>query len=84
MSGRLTDKKAVCRALHFAIEWEESVIDAYHNDEKEEAVQMARRNIAAFTRVLDRYYGGRRTMIPSGLKSISIFELLRREDDGRE
>lgn len=63
MSDRLTDRQAVFRALHVAMESEYALIDAYRSEitkevpESEQAVIDARRNIAAWQRILRRYYG---------------------------
>lgn len=57
MGERFTDKKAVRLALFIAIDTETQTIEAYRYDRTEDAVQNAERNIAAFRRVLARYYG---------------------------
>ncbi len=62
MTERLTDKQAVRIALSVAIDTEESLVDAYKGDETEPAVQEAKRRIAAFHRVLERYYGNRKSL----------------------
>lgn len=79
MSERLTDRVAIAIALRMAIDYEDSLIDAYSNvtdSEKEEGVIIARRNIAAFKRVQQRYGLGVEKR-PDGGKPVSIFEILK-------
>jgi len=73
----LTDRKAIRLALNIAIDTEESLIDAYDNNAKEESVKRAKQNIAAFKRVLDRYFGGRRPDPLAKGKFVSLTDLLK-------
>jgi len=78
---RLTDKKAIWIALNLAWDTEQSLCEAYGNDQTEEAVQHAQRRMEAFDRVGQRYYGATpsgRPMdrFPKG-KPVSIFELFK-------
>jgi len=66
MTDRLTDREAVRRALLFGTEWERSLIDAYRDQsgslnhldaENQRVVDDCRKNIAAFKRVMERYFG---------------------------
>lgn len=80
---RLTDKKAIKVALHLAIDVEESLIDAYSDVPKDdplrkESVGRAQRNIDAFKRVLDRYFGGHKRLVVSG-KAVSLVQVLKDE-----
>ncbi|QIG73990.1 hypothetical protein PP935_gp215 [Rhizobium phage RHph_N34] len=73
----LTDKKAIRMALHLAIDSEKSLIDGYNNRAEEPAVIDAKKNIAAFRRVLKRYFPNQQKtpmdqMIDDGLKDGSI------------
>lgn len=86
---RMTDGVAIKRALGDAILYAESLIESYSGqfgeppDETEPAVINARRDIAAWRRVLSRYYADPR--IPSDLlaeelgkrRAISIMDLMR-------
>lgn len=74
--SRLTDQKAIRTALFIAIDTEESLIEAYGGEKSEAAVQNAEKNIAAFQRVLDRYYAGARRKKPSSGKIVSILSLM--------
>jgi hypothetical protein len=76
----LTDKKAIRLALHQAIDYEDGLIDAYGNNPDEPAVQDAKKHIAAFRRVLKRYFPAQQKtpldrMIDDGLKDGSIKSL---------
>ncbi len=84
---KLTDRQAVLRALHAAIEAEESIIDSWmppdwapdeykrqHIAGNSEQISLHQRNIEAFTRVLDRYYGGRQRPL-AFLKEIPVEDL---------
>ncbi len=82
MTDRLTDREAVRRALMFGAEWERSLIDAYRDqsgslnhldDENQRVVDDCRKNIQAFRRVLDRYFGGRPKPLP--LKLVDIRDI---------
>lgn len=77
MSNRITDKIAVRRALEIAIDTEESLMDAYNYDATADAVKRAKKNIAAFRRVLDRYFGGQRKDPLQGGKFVNIFSLMK-------
>ena len=83
---RLTDKEAIKVALWLAIDTENSLIDAYRDQhtgtvpDHEPGVQIARRRIAAFQRVLDRYYGGARSAPLPGGKPVSIYKLMTAPD----
>ncbi|AIK68468.1 hypothetical protein P10VF_255 [Rhizobium phage vB_RleM_P10VF] len=73
----LTDKKAIIMALHMAIDYEQSFIDSYRNNSEEPAVQASRKHIAAFRRVLARYFPSRQktpmqNMIDTGLADGSL------------
>lgn len=84
MSDRLTDKTAIGIALRLAYDSEEAMCDAYShfaNPEAEPAVIQARRRMAAFKRLLDRFYGGHTVLEPTG-KPISIFKLMSAPDQG--
>jgi hypothetical protein len=79
---RLTDRAAIRLALLLAIDTEESLVHAYEDPsgkipEREPGVILARRNIAAFERVLDRHFNGARKPKLSGGKTISLSEMLR-------
>ena len=79
--NQLTDKAAIKIALFLAIDTEMAMIDSYRDHdgkiiEGEMGVQLARRNVAAFQRVLDRYYGGARRKLPTG-EPVSIHELMK-------
>jgi hypothetical protein len=81
MSTRYTDRQAIRVALELALDTEEAMCESYrdHNGkvmEQESGVIIARRNIAAFRRVLDRYYGGRQPK-PNGGEPVSILQLMR-------
>jgi hypothetical protein len=78
----LTDGKAIFLALQIAIDTEESLIDSYSYygkiDETEPSVIGARKNIAAFNRVLSRYFKGRelkKNKLEDG-KVISLWDML--------
>jgi hypothetical protein len=84
---KLTDRKAIRIALHIAIDTEEALIDAYRNSftgqvpEEESGVIIARRNVTAFKRCLQRYYGeGGNEYKPKAGESVSIFELMKNPD----
>ncbi|QIG68150.1 hypothetical protein EVB55_215 [Rhizobium phage RHph_Y68] len=73
----LTDKKAIKMALHMAIDYEQSFIESYRNNSEEPAVIASRKHIAAFRRVLARYFQNQQKtpmdqMIDDGLKDGSI------------
>lgn len=86
---RMTDRIAIKMALGDAILYAESVIEAYRGefggkpDETEPAVIHARRNIAAWRRVLSRYYADPRTasdLLDEALAkcgTVSIMDLMR-------
>lgn len=76
--SRITDRQAVYIALQLAIEYEESLNEAYAHMPDDDAVLHARHRIAAFKRVLDRYYPDKRKPKLSG-KMVSIFELMKGE-----
>ena len=89
MATRMTDKQAIRIALLVARDTEESLGEAYRDhltrevNESEEGVQIARRRIKAFERVLDRYYPGWRaddSRIQKG-RPVSIFKLLMSSKD---
>ncbi|QIG69787.1 hypothetical protein EVB81_218 [Rhizobium phage RHph_I46] len=83
----LTDKKAIRMALHIAIDSENAIIDAYSGRIDEPAVINAKRHIAAFRRVLKRYFPSQQKtpldqMIDDGLKDgsiqyVNIYDLLK-------
>lgn len=59
---RMTDRKAVEIALRIAIDTENDLIGGFShmpNMDKEPGVITARRRVAAFRRVLSRYYEGK-------------------------
>lgn len=81
MGDRLTDRAAIRIALSIAIDSEEALIDGYSHfpaPEKEASVVQSRKLIAAFQRVLDRYYGGKRAgaIIDNG-ERVSIYDILK-------
>ena len=87
MGKRYTNRAAIRVALELALDTEEAMCDAYRDGitqkimEHEPSVIIARRNIAAFKRVLNRYYGGRQPK-PDGGEPVSIFRLLREGGEG--
>lgn len=86
---RLTDRRAVYRALHIAIETEEALIESWmppsylpdgplrdqHLADTKPNRQIHERNIAAFRRVLDRHYGGQRVTIFDELKPVAVEDI---------
>lgn len=83
---RLTDRVAIRRALEIAIDTEESLIDAYDGDLTQDGPKLAKQHVDAFTRVLNRYYGGRRKDPLAGRKRINIFDVMlgKIDIDGKE
>jgi len=85
---RLTDRAAIKLALGAAIQWERSLIEAYRDDltgkvMDDPAVAESRRRIAAWRRVLARYYSDPRTEsdrldnMLAGAGSVSLMDLMR-------
>lgn len=60
----MTDRQAIFLALNLAVEWEAELRDGSRGDVAQYNQCVA--NIAAFKRVLDRYYGGGRKDPTSG------------------
>jgi hypothetical protein len=81
MTTPLTDRKAIRLALEIACDTEEALVDAWDNDDQEKSVVQAKRNIAAFKRVLDRHFGGRQLHKHEVGKSVSLLELLKNTED---
>jgi hypothetical protein len=75
----LTDKRAVRVALDIAIESEKNLIDCYHGNREEEAVQDAEKNIAAFRRVIKRHYNepGKtfKELMLDGTETVDIYDI---------
>jgi len=81
VTSRLTDRRAIKLALFLARDTEDSMIDAY-TDKKDPAVLQARKNIAAFERVLNRYFDGARPAdLMKSAKIISVSDMLRGKFD---
>lgn len=81
--GRLTDRKAVYIALVLARDYELQLIDAHkglENFETHETVIHCRRRIAAFERVMNRYFGGLPADPLKGTKLVDAMTMLRGKD----
>jgi hypothetical protein len=71
-------------ALIVAIGVERDLIECYRDrhtgkvDEMEPGIITARRRIAAFERVLNRYFGGTTTNPIDNAKRVSVFEIIKR------
>lgn len=82
---RITDKKAILLALNMAIDYENAYIDSYghipdNDDHKIEATGRAQRNVDAFKRVREKYFG---IPVEDGKKpgkTVSVKTLLRSLD----
>ena len=90
MAERMTDHRAIRLALRYAIDWEECSIDSATSQfqapdpETQAQIDQYQRNIAAFKRVLDKYFGGARPRkLPTG-KAVSLRELLAADTPARE
>lgn len=81
----ITDKQAIRIALELAREYEGTLIDSYRNVDdadtsKIAAVGSATRRIEAFDRVLNRFFGGKRSDPTLDGKRISMLALLTSAD----